>query len=82
METRKMKVKLATLRAGPNGIDQVGAVIDVSENEAKYLIETHGAKLFEASSAPQMEQSSNSTEDASTENKPKREKTTKGKGAK
>ena len=38
-----MRVKLATLMAGPDVVHQVGAIIDVTPAEAKYLVETHHA---------------------------------------
>lgn len=35
----KRKVKLKTLRAGPHGIDQPGATVECSAEEAKALVE-------------------------------------------
>lgn len=38
-----MRVKLKTMRAGPQGISFPGDVIDLPEHEAEFLINTHGA---------------------------------------
>lgn len=35
----KRKVKLKTLRAGPHGVDQPGATVECSAEEAKQLVE-------------------------------------------
>jgi hypothetical protein len=42
-----MKIKMQTLSAGPAGIRQVGQTLDVSEKEARDLIDGHYAVAVE-----------------------------------
>ena len=42
-----MKVTMLKLSAGPHGILKIGDVIEVSESEAKLLVDTQAAEFIE-----------------------------------
>lgn len=63
-----MKIKLATLMAGPDGVHNAGTVVDLPTAEAKYLIQTHGAVAVE----PEPEPEDNGSGEGETEPSKKR----------